>query len=180
MKRFKYEIKQDIDNPFNNNPRDDDNFAHFAFSHRRYDLGDDDQKFDHRQYNGWNEVEKMLKNERDAYLIIRVSMTDHSNIYIYPGGPRDPWDSGQIGFAFVTADEIEKEYGDISSESIKKAEDLISIEIAEYNQYLNGEFYYAQIYDEDDNLVDTCDGFDSEESALEWVKEIVGNDGEEK
>jgi hypothetical protein len=50
-----------------------------------------------------------------------------------------PWDSGQIGFIFVSKEKLRKEYGvkRITASLVAKAVRILEAEVQEYNQYLN-------------------------------------------
>lgn len=146
-------------------PRENDNFSHFAMGHKKYNLGDKDASFDLDKYSSWDQVKKMLVKERDAFVIVPVSATDHSSFRMFPGVLRD-FDSGQIGFAYATREEVIKEFGDDSAESIKKANSLIHGEIEEYSQWYNGEVYRWEIRDETGEIVDSCGGYYEESDAL--------------
>jgi len=55
----------------------------------------------------------------------------------------DPWDSGQVGYIYATKEHIKKEYGvkRISKQLKAKVREILSAEIEEFSQYLNGEVY---------------------------------------
>lgn len=158
------------------NPRiDGEPASHFCFAHKRYNICDESEKFNTNDYSGWAEVEKMLVDERKAFVIKKVSATDHSSFNIYVGEPKCPFDSGTVGFAYMTKEEVIKEFGNDSKKSIAKAEALIKAEVEEFDRYLNGESYEAKILDENENEFDSCGGFDSEESAKEWAEATIAS-----
>ena len=69
------------------------------------------------------------------------------------------WDSGQIGWVYVTHEDIKKEYGDVSPESIARAEKLLKSEVETYDHYMRGECYGFQLYDKKGDEIDSCWGF---------------------
>lgn len=151
---------------------DNTNLCHMSFHHNRLNIGDVDARFDTNQFSGWGEVRKWLKNEKDAAVIVKVSATDHSTFRIYPGEPKDEWDSGIIGFAWVDHSTLNDEFG--SDE--QKAIEAINDEIKEYDHYLNDTFYVAFIYDDDavgKPIIDSCGSFSDKEEAEEWAKSTI-------
>jgi hypothetical protein len=68
------------------------------------------------------------------------------------------WDSGQVGWVYVSHADIAKEYGDASEASIEKAADLIESETKAYNFYLNGECYGYVLYKKGEEI-DSYMGF---------------------
>ena len=164
----KYEIRQDV---LAENPRESEcKIGHFSFAHRRYDLGDDDCRFNTYDYDGWDEVKEMLIQEHGAYLLLEVSMIDHSDQRIYVGAPSCPWDSGQIGFAWMTKAEIIKLCGKLDEE---KAAEILTAEVERYNNWRNGDVYEAEILDEDGEIIDSFGGFTSEEEAKNYVEALI-------
>ena len=151
---------------FASNPRENGNFSHFAMGHKKRELGDKDASFDLDKYSTWDQVEEMLVKERRAFVIVPVSAIDHSSFCMFPGIIRD-FDSGQIGFAYATREEVISEFGDDSDESIEKANSIIHGEIEEYSRWYNGEAYGWEIRDEDGETVDSCGGYREENDALE-------------
>ena len=80
-----------------------------------------------------------------------------------------PWDSGQVGYIYVSCDKIRKEWGvkRISSKLKKAILKELQCDVEEYDIYLRGEVYGYQIEFPDD--ADSCWGFlgsDFEKSGL--------------
>jgi hypothetical protein len=59
---------------------------------------------------------------------------------------------------YVSFDDIKKEYGNISPESIEKAQKVINAEVEDYDQYIRGECYGFRLL-ENGEVVDSCWGF---------------------
>lgn len=133
------DAEEDIYDAYHNfNPRDRvDNFCHLSLEHCKYNLGDKEPTINYNNYDSWEEIEQMLIDDYDAHILVTVSMTDHSYLSIYAGEPRDPWDAGKIGFAWVTKEEIKKRFGDDSEASMEKARQAIHAEIEEYAAYVS-------------------------------------------
>jgi hypothetical protein len=68
------------------------------------------------------------------------------------------WDSGQVGFIYVSHEDIAKEYGAATDENIEKAMRVMKAETETYDYYLRGSCYGFQLY-LDGEEVDSCWGF---------------------
>jgi hypothetical protein len=92
--------------------------------------------------------------------ILPLSLYDHSGISMSVGGPRDAWDSSQVGFIYMTDAKIKETYliTEVDDEHREKARELMTNEVREYDDYLTGNVYGYIIYDGDES-VDSCWGF---------------------
>lgn len=140
-------------------PREWDNLCTMVCWHRRYALGDK-----HNFNDEWDflqdlcekllgiDCEDMTENEMleklidsDKLLIKPINLYDHSGITVstsngYPYNDR--WDSGCVGFIYVTKERIFKECGNITEENWKDCADkYIEGEMETYDEYLRGEVY---------------------------------------
>jgi hypothetical protein len=159
------------------NPRNWDNMGTMVCFHRRYDLGDE-HNYDHNDYSGWGEMEgAIIKNEKTA-VILPLYLYDHSGITISTSPFSCQWDSGQIGFIFISKEKLKKEYGvkRVTNDLIKKAEKCLLGEVETYDQYLTGEVYGYRVIDEEGNEVDSCWGYYGDEGieAIKSQYEIIG------
>ena len=87
------------------------------------------------------------------------------------------WDSGQVGYIFVSYEDIIKEYGKLDIEMATK---VLKGEVEEYSQYINGEVYGYQIYNKEEQYdcpdsIDSCWGFIGDEYIKEEVNSILKN-----
>lgn len=139
-------------------PGEFDNMSHMVCFHKRMVLGDTDHGLSHNDFGSWDELEQYLIDERGAYLIYPLSIYDHSGVTIFIGPPRDQWDSGYVGFVYVTKDDILHEYGEITPETKQLAKQVIEGEVETYDQYLRGEVYGYEIFENGD-FYDSCWGF---------------------
>lgn len=117
-------------------PRAWDNLGQMVCFHKRYDLGD---KHDYKSsdYNGWDETEDRIKQDNPDCFIRQLYLMDHSGLTISMGPFGCPWDSGKVGFIFITKERIiEQLKGDVG-----RAEEVLSAEVNAYNQYLTGDIY---------------------------------------
>jgi hypothetical protein len=126
-------------------PRDWDNLCTMTCFHTRYDLGDK-HNYGSNSFTDWEELAEYLIKEEKAYIIHPLFMCDHSGITIRMGqGFSDidshGWDWGQIGFIWVTRDQILNEFGTLDEKVRQKAEEIMAMEVKIYDQYLRGEVY---------------------------------------
>lgn len=105
----------------------------------------------------------------DSYAVLPLYLYDHSGITINTTGFSCPWDSCQIGWIYVSHEDIKKEYGALTPETVQKAENLLRSEVKEYNYYLTGQCYGFRLY-ENGKEIDSCWGFLGD---LEDVKERI-------
>lgn len=150
------------------NPREDkDNLGTMVYWHRRMKVGDVDGSKE------FGEPEEFLKQATEGkWIVLPVSMLDHSGQTIWVGAgssPFDPggWDSGQVGFIYITPEKARKEYGwkHITKGRVKKLVEYLTGEVKEFDQYLTGDVYGYTITDEDGNVMDSCWGFFGHEYA---------------
>ena len=165
MKKFELKIEQDTD-PMN--PRTDwDNLGTMVCFHKRYDLGD---KTDYRSndYDSWDELKEGIITNEGEVTILPLYLYDHSGITISTSPFDCNWDSGQIGFIFVSKYKMKKEGIDET-----KVEEYLKREVETYDQYLTGEVYCYEVYEietcdkghEHKTLVESCGGYFGEEEC---------------
>lgn len=154
---FKVEIKNVCD--ANDNPRDWDNLGTMVLFHKRYDVVNE-TSLDHKDYKGWGELRSAITKTYGPSLIIPVYMYDHSGIALNTTGFECPWDSGQLGYIFITHSRICSEYGRkrVSKRLLDMISSFLNEEVKIYSQYINGEVY-GYVISKDDEVVDSCFGF---------------------
>jgi len=146
-------------------PREWDNLGTMACFHRNYTLGD---KHDLTV----DDLKAIV--QRDDVLALPLFLYDHSGISMSTGRayPFDcPWDSGQVGYIYITHENVLKEYGKPLAQSLKKAEKYLQGEVTTYDEYLTGQVYGYVVKDAHGEHVDSCYGFygsydDPDHSAL--------------
>lgn len=101
--------------------------------------------------------------------MLPVFKFEHSGVAYNTGGFNDPWDSGQVGFIYMTAETVAKEYA--QSETYPTAESwalaCLKGEVSEYSSWASGEVYgyvlseWVGNYGGEDTYreVDSCWGF---------------------
>jgi hypothetical protein len=97
------------------------------------------------------------------YIILPIYMYDHSGITIRTSPFSCPWDSGQIGYIYVSIDEIKSEHKNwkIITKSRKEyIKRVLQSEIKAYDQFLTGDVYGYIVNDPvTGNHIDSCWGF---------------------
>ena len=170
---LKITIDQDMDPE---SPREWDNLGTMFCSHRRYTLGD--YQFDADDFDGWDAVKKHLEEDEGAVVILPLSLYDHSGISMSVGEAHG-WDSGQVGFIYMTREKIEKEFPDDYATDIEatheKVEKYLEGEVETYNQYLQGDIYGFTITNpkEDDEEVDALWGLYGQENAIKEANDVA-------
>lgn len=144
-------------------PRKDwDRFSTLVTWHRRYELGDENPRETPDEY--WESV----KDESVGRL--PVYMYEHGGIALSTGSFSCPWDSGQLGFIWMS--KKQQEDAGIADEDI---EARLQSDIEVYNKYLNGGFCGYRVIDTDnpDDPLDSCWGFDDEEYCRKEGEEVL-------
>lgn len=115
------------------------------------------------------------------FIRLPLYLYDHSGITMKttPFGCR--WDSGQVGFIYISRKDACKEYG--WKVMTKKREDLTCLylegEVEDYDKFISGEVYVVTVveHDEDGDIVDSnvdcCGGYFGREAAEEAGREMV-------
>ena len=152
------EICQD-ENP--DSPRENDNVGTMVCWHNRYKLGD---KHDFQTPQDFNEWKNLEISTGEDFTILPLYLYDHSGITMSVNQFSCPWDSGQVGWIFVTKSKLKKEKIDI-----KRAEDILRAEVEEYDKYLTGDVWGYVIKD-GKNVLGSCWGFYDKEYMLEEAK----------
>lgn len=128
----------------NDNPRSWDNVGRMLCWHRRYNLGDQPNEFSTPQ--DFLDFIKERNNKNDV--VLPLFLLDHSGLSMRcqsnfndcdPGG----WDSGQVGFIWVSAEKIRAEWKvrSIQKSRLRFVEDVLKNEVKIYDQFLRGEVY---------------------------------------
>lgn len=109
--------------------------------------------------------------------ILPLNLYDHSGISMSASSflgraQHAEWDSGQVGWIYAAAEDIQKEYGDCSKESMEKAAKLLKSEVETYDYYLSGQCYGFRLF-ENGEETDSCWGFLGD--FKEVLEEIAAN-----
>jgi hypothetical protein len=171
--KYRIDIIQDTDPE---SPRTWDNLGTMVCFHNRYNLGD---KHDYKSndYDGWKEMKEEIIKRENVGVILPLYLYDHSGITMNTTGFSCGWDSGQVGFIFISKEKIREEYGvkRVSKKMLDRVEGYLVGEVETYDQYLTGDVYGYRITDtETDEEMDSCWGFYGEDTCMEEGKGIVG------
>jgi len=92
---------------FDDNPRDmNENLGIMACFHRRYEIGDPTHRDENPlEFQEWVTTNKSIAKYFPIYLY------DHSGLTISTQPFNDRWDSGLLGYIYVTKERVRKEYG---------------------------------------------------------------------
>jgi len=142
-------------------------------SHGRYDLGNRDANTD--DHDGWAGVEEEIRDDHDVIAIKKVYLLDHGGLRISTTPFRSKWDSGKVGFAYVTEESL-PDYSDSEHDrpDQDKIRNWIDDRVKQYDQYLRGEVYRYEI-EKDGEEIDRCGGFYGDPMENEVLWEHVGD-----
>lgn len=151
---------------YSENPREEwNNLGTMVCFHHRYNLGDKheltlDEAMEH---------EEMLDRRGDV--VLPLFLYDHSGITISTSPFSCSWDSGKVGYIYVTREKIRKEYGwkRLTKARRENIESYLRSEVETYDDYLTGNVYGYIIEHEKEKNISGCSGFygyDREKSGL--------------
>jgi len=163
-------------------PREWDNFGTMICFHNNYNLGDKtDLTSD--DFEGWDELKSYLKKEKHAEIVAPLYMYDHSGIRIKIGDfyncglaqGHARFDSGQIGFIYVSKKKILEEYGGkkLTEAKLRKAKKCLETEIKNYDKHVSGQVYGFMAKDENGDDLDSCWGFYDEDFMIDEAKRQI-------
>lgn len=164
---------------YDNDPMDPrkefDNVGTMIIFHPRYNLGDSHRFSEPRDWLESFAVELGMDSEK-AYnlsseklwnfvnkkaLILPLYLYDHSGISISVNDFRDQWDSGQVGWIYVTYETIRKEYQvkHVTKKALEWAREVLVSEVNIYDMFLRNDVYGFECIDESGEIVDSCYGY---------------------
>jgi len=179
-KDYGIEIEQEDES--GDSPRDWDNLGTMICWHNRYNLGDIQLgKRDKNKDFFYDRDDLATFLNRKDVLFLRLYLYDHSGLAINTTGFHDPWDSGLVGYIYVTKETILKEYGGkILTQNLKKrVMEYLDNEVKTYDQYLTGDVWGYRVFDLDDDgekvedSKDSCWGFYGYDYCLTEAKSVV-------
>jgi hypothetical protein len=170
-------------------PRDEEcNLGVMVCSHRRYNLGDKDgfdqavnvvrEHFSATQLGNHDlscpvEVYKLLQKS-EAAIMLPLYLYDHSGLTISTSPFSCPWDSGQVGYIFVTKAHVRSEFGwkQLNAKRVAQIEASLRSEVATYDQYLTGDIWKFEAF-KDDEVVESGYGFFGDDPARNGMIDSV-------
>ncbi len=192
---FNIQIRADeYPEPFN--PRIDiDNLGRMVCFHSRYDLLGDEPRYESPKHflmdvltqfgegedkidEDWYDedfIAKYLGKLQKYAIALPLYLYDHSGITMNTTGFCCPWDSGQVGWIYVSKEAVKREWGwkKLTKKRIRKIEGILRSEVETYDYYLTGDIYGYTIEAKENQKEITCDdscwgfyGYDHEKSGL--------------
>ena len=144
--------------------------------HKRYNLGD---KHDLKigDYSSWAEVETEIKKRYNVAVISPLYLYDHSGITISTVPFSSHWDSGQVGYIFMTKDVAKSDFGKkLCTKKVKElAMSRLISEVKTYDQYLTGDVYGFKVF-KDNVEIDSCYGFYGENIWLNDMDSYIDDE----
>ena len=189
--RYVLEIHTD-DDP--ENPRREfDNLGTMVCWHNNYVLGDKHSYGDPRSfmesaamfggmsYERATEVDdtKLQRFVERDFIVLPLYLYDHGGITMSVGGFSDPWDSGQVGWIYVTKAKAREEYGvkRLTKKLLERIEGYLTGEVEVYDQYLSGDVYGFVLKDkQDEKNEDSCWGFYGSDPMENGMMDYIGSE----
>jgi hypothetical protein len=148
------------------NPRTEwDNLGVMICVHRRYDLGN-------IQEHSAEAIDEHIK-EQEIAVILPLYLMDHSGLSISTGPFNDPWDSGQVGYIYLTRKTVEREWGWARLTQARKNQlrKYLIAEVEMYDAYLTGQVYGFEVFNSTGGSVDSCWGFYGQDGLKDMINE---------
>lgn len=132
-------------------PRQNDNMVVLAHWHRRLVLGDD-------EISHCTE-EELRENVPDILAVLPLYIYEHGGVTMRTGAYSCQFDSGQVGWGYVTKASAEA-MGCVGPEwTTERLEESIKAEVSNFDDYLTGRCYGFQVLGMDGEEIDSCWGF---------------------
>lgn len=147
---YKLEVFRD---EYAESPRMWDNLGTMICWHRRYNLGDKHEYEDPQAFKASDEY-------KNAFVILPLYLYDHMGITISNNDFGDRFDSGQVGYIYITKEKAQNEYHcELDEKLAERIREMLIEETKMYDQYLQGDCYAFKIKDEQGEEIDACSGF---------------------
>lgn len=167
-------------------PREWDNLGTMICFHGRYNLGD---KHDFQSPAEFNEF-----LQHSDVIALPLYLYDHSGITMNTTGFSCPWDSGQVGYIYITKNRIRQEMSrkrgkkyfpikHVTKNDIKRALERLRSEVKTYDDYITGNVT-GYVIEQDGEEIESCWGFigdydDENYGSLLEARSIVNHVTEE-
>ena len=184
--KFQLEVCKD-ENP--ENPRDWDNLGTMVCIHKRYDIPCE-ITIDFSLFDCWEAIQAYLEEEHDACIVLPIYMIDHGFACIATTPFSNPFDSGQIGFIFVSKKTLDKEYPDLFNlEASTKAKACMVSEVETYNDYLINNIWQYEIRQFDkceycgtvlEEVIESSNGYYGDEGIKDMISDISNEELKEE
>lgn len=164
------------------------NLGVMVCTHRRYTLGDTDgfeqavkvvkEHFSANQLDDHDlscpvTVYKLLQKS-EAAIILPLYLYDHSGITMKTTPFSCSWDSGQVGYIFVTKARVRSDFGwkVLNAKRVAQIEASLRSEVTTYDQFLTGDVWGFEAL-KDDEVVESGYGFFGDDPKLNGMTDYV-------
>jgi hypothetical protein len=137
-------------------PREALNTTDMICFHKRYNIGDK-HNYHTSTFPSFDALREALIKRYKPIIIKPLYMYDHSGITISTKPFPCPWDSGQIGFVFISEPTI-KRLNITNLESVNW-DAALEREVLDYDRYLTNSYVACDVIRGTDELIDTCAGY---------------------
>lgn len=156
-----------------------DNVGTMMCWHRRCKLGDEQLPSDPVEWKRWladkfvnfktyaddvpaEHIERAI--EKHVCVVLPLYLYEHSGITMNTTGFSCPWDSGQVGFIYITWESARQEWSGTDAEIAEQAAKCLRAEVAIYDQFLRDDLwgFIVERYDEESadwEEINSCWGF---------------------
>ena len=148
----------------------------FLFSHKKMNLGHTKawDIVDNQGCNSWEDEVIAIKKAYDIAIIKPVYMYNHTGITISTSPFGCIFDSGQLGYAIITKEDLRNEFNikRITKNILAQAEAILEAEIKFYDTYLSQDSEFYLLVELDDKII-IEDVFADSESAYDKGLELL-------
>lgn len=123
-------------------------------------------------------IEKAIETAINKHVVILpLYLYDHSGITMSTGAFSCPWDSGQVGYIYMTRDQIKRDHGwmMLTKGRVNKIEGYLKGEVRVYDHFLTGNVYGYQVVDLDGDHLDSCWGYFGDDYNASGLLESAEN-----
>ncbi len=183
---YKIQIVSDYDNA--ENPREWDNLGTMLCVHSRYSLGDEHFYSSQElwEHIAWEhnifDVDGNYETDRERIekwlfancIVLPLYIYDHGGVTMRTVPFSCPWDSGQVGFIYITKEQACKEFGwkRISAKRKQQIIDYLRAEVDTYDSYLKGEVYGFVIEEIDESCWNFFGHYENS-GLIDHAKDII-------
>ena len=155
LENLKIKIEYDTNTE---SPREWENDSKMILFHKRYNLGDK-HNYSFESFNEWFE-----ENKKEL-VYLPVYGYEHSELTISTSPFSCSYDSGQLGYIYMTKDKATQYENPILA---------LENEVKTYDSWIRGECFYYVIFDEEEEILDSVGGYigleNCRESAIDSAK----------
>lgn len=163
------------------NPREWYNLGTIVGWHRRYNIVDEVAE-NIELYSSWEEwlENEVIKPNKGQVIYLPVYMYEHGGIALRTYPFSCPWDSGQLGWIYVTKEKVRKEFNckRITNKTLEKVYKLLENEIEILSNYLNGDVF-GFVLEEEGKTIDSCWGFYGSDFRKNGMIDELGEEWQE-